>query len=163
MRVVNLLWMFQYAVAVSAVTILPEVESQDAHRCDTAHAGGTRKVIIAHRGASGYLPEHTLAAYTMAYAQGADYLEPDLALTRDGVLVCLHDVTLDFISDVAHVFPGRHREDGKHYVIDFTLDEVRKLRVRERFPRRFPQDKLSMEQDERRILPHMQRRISGQG
>lgn len=103
-------------------------------------AAAAEKAIIAHRGASGYLPEHTLAAYAAAYVQGADYLEPDLAITRDGVLVCLHDMTLDATTNVAEVFPGRARPDGKHYVVDFTLEEIRKLHVRERFNNRFPKN-----------------------
>ncbi len=96
------------------------------------------KVVIAHRGASGYLPEHTLAGYAMAYAQGADYIEPDLAMTSDGVLICLHDVTLDATTNVADVFPDRKRDDGKWYALDFTLEEIRRLHACERFPRRFP-------------------------
>ncbi|RCV62766.1 glycerophosphoryl diester phosphodiesterase [Methanophagales archaeon] len=52
------------------------------------------KIVIAHRGASGYLPEHTLEAYTMAYALGADYIEPDLVLTNDSEFICLHDIHL---------------------------------------------------------------------
>ncbi len=102
----------------------------------------TDKVIIAHRGASGYLPEHTLAAYAMAYAQGADYLEPDLAMTSDGVLVCIHDMTLDATTNVAEVFPDRKRDDGKYYVVDFTLEEIKTLLVRERYNGRFPKDTL---------------------
>ncbi len=106
--------------------------------------GETRpdKVIIAHRGASGYLPEHTLAAYAMAYAQGADYLEPDLAMTSDGVLVCIHDMTLDATTNVVEVFPDRKRNDGKYYVVDFTLEEIKTLLVRERYNGRFPKDTL---------------------
>ncbi|HDP36141.1 MAG TPA: glycerophosphodiester phosphodiesterase [Candidatus Hydrogenedentes bacterium] len=98
------------------------------------------KVIIAHRGASGYLPEHTLPAYAMAHALGADYLEPDLAVSKDGVLVCLHDMTLESITNVKDVFPDRAREDGKWYVVDFTLAELKRLRVVERSPNRFPKD-----------------------
>ena len=103
--------------------------------------------VIAHRGASGYLPEHTLPAKALAYAQGADYLEQDLVLTKDGVLIVQHDVTLDSTTDVATRFPGRQRANGSFYAIDFTLAEVRQLRVLERFnpktgkavyPRRFP-------------------------
>ncbi len=84
-------------------------------------------MVIAHRGASGYLPEHTREAYSFAYAQGADMLEPDLVLTRDDVLICLHDVHLERVTDVAQRFPGRAREDGRFYAIDFSLDEVRTL------------------------------------
>ncbi len=100
----------------------------------------TEVKIIAHRGASGYLPEHTLAAYAMAHAMGADYLEPDLAVTKDGVLICLHDMTLEATTDVADVFPDRAREDGRWYAVDFTLEEIKQLTVKERFSRRFPQD-----------------------
>lgn len=91
-----------------------------------------RPVIIAHRGASGYLPEHTLPAKALAYAMGADYLEQDIVATRDDALVVLHDIYLDRITDVARRFPGRHRRDGRYYVRDFDLAEVRSLRVHER-------------------------------
>lgn len=107
-------------------------------------------IVIAHRGASGYLPEHTLEAHAMAYAQGADYLEPDLMLSADGHPVVLHDLTLDAVSDVRQHFPGRGRDDGQHYVVDFTLAELRQLRIHERidpdtgtqrYPGRFPADR----------------------
>ncbi len=91
------------------------------------------KLVIAHRGASGYLPEHTIAAKAMAYAQGADYIEQDLVMTRDGEVVVLHDHHLDTVSNVRDVFPDRARADGRFYVIDFTLSELRQLAVSERF------------------------------
>ncbi|MBI1323261.1 glycerophosphodiester phosphodiesterase [bacterium] len=106
------------------------------------------KVIIAHRGASGYLPEHTLEAKAMAHAFGADFLEQDLVLTKDGVPVVLHDITLEAVTDVEDRFPGRNRPDGKFYAIDFTLAEIKTLNVHERvdtktgkpaFRSRFPQ------------------------
>jgi len=92
-----------------------------------------KKLVIAHRGASGYLPEHTIAAKAMAYAQGADYIEQDLVMTKDNELVVLHDRYLDTVTNVASVFPGRSREDGRFYVIDFTLNEIQQLSVSERF------------------------------
>ncbi|HVR30701.1 MAG TPA: glycerophosphodiester phosphodiesterase family protein [Thermoanaerobaculia bacterium] len=95
-------------------------------------------VVIGHRGASGYLPEHTLPAYALAHGQGADYIEPDLVRTRDGVFVCLHDVYLDATTDVATVYPERARADGRWYAADFTLEEVRRLRAHERLLSRFP-------------------------
>lgn len=110
-------------------------------------AAESTPIIVAHRGASGYLPEHTLAAKALAYAQGADYLEQDLVLTKDGALIVQHDVTLDSTTDVATRFPGRQRANGSFYAIDLTLAEVRQLRVLERFnpktgkavyPGRFP-------------------------
>ena len=63
--------------------------------------------MIAHRGASGYLPEHTLAGYELAVRMGADYIEPDLQLTRDGVLVAMHDDTLNRTTNVAELFAPR--------------------------------------------------------
>jgi len=110
-------------------------------------AAESTPIIVAHRGASGYLPEHTLAAKALAYAQGADYLEQDLVMTKDGALIVQHDVTLDSTTDVATRFPGRQRANGSFYAIDLTLAEVRQLRVLERFnpktgkavyPGRFP-------------------------
>jgi glycerophosphoryl diester phosphodiesterase len=110
-------------------------------------AAAADPLVIAHRGASGYLPEHTLAAYALAHGQGADYLEPDLVVTADGHPVALHDVYLDAVSDVRAVYPGRARGDGLNYVVDFTLDELRRLNLNERidpytgrvrYPQRFP-------------------------
>ncbi len=91
------------------------------------------KIIIAHRGASGYLPEHTLAAVAVAHAMGADYLEQDVVLSKDGVPMVLHDILLDTVTDVAKKFPDRKRADGRFYVIDFTLAELKQLNVSERF------------------------------
>ncbi len=100
-----------------------------ARKSDAPDAGRHTPLIIAHRGASGYLPEHTLPAYAMAYGQDADYLEPDVVLTRDGVPICNHDITLERTTNVEQVFPDRARADGKWYAIDFTLAELRRLRV----------------------------------
>ena len=94
---------------------------------------GTRPVIIAHRGASGYLPEHSLPAKAMAHAFGADFLEQDLCMTKDGEVVVIHDPWLDELTDVADRFPGRARADGRTYVLDLTLAELRTLRLSERF------------------------------
>ena len=104
------------------------------------------KIVIAHRGASGYLPEHTLAAKAAAHAMGADYLEQDVVLSKDGVPMVLHDVQIDTVTDVAEMFPGRARADGRFYAIDFTADELKALAAMERadqageqvFPGRFP-------------------------
>ncbi len=88
--------------------------------------------IIAHRGASGYRPENTAIAMSLAHAQGADWLECDVVLTRDGEVLVLHDVELDLLTDVAARFPDRARSDGRYYVIDFSLEEIRTLRSGER-------------------------------
>lgn len=108
--------------------------------CATFAMAG-EKVVIAHRGASGYLPEHTLEAYALAYGMGADYIEPDLVLSKDGALVALHDIHLEGTTDVEARFPARKRDDGKWYAIDFTLAELKTLRVHERLQGRFPAQK----------------------
>src|SRR5262245_1180515 len=102
------------------------------------------KTLIAHRGASAYAPEHTLAAYQMAIDQKADYVEQDLQITKDGVLVCLHDLTLERTTNVEAVFPDRfvkEQSDGrevKHwYVSDFTLSEIKRLDAGSWFDRKF--------------------------
>ena len=89
-------------------------------------------IVIAHRGASGYLPEHTLEAAALAYAMGADYIEQDLVLSKDRQLIVVHDIHLETVTDVESRFPTRAREDGRFYVIDFTLAELKTLRVHER-------------------------------
>jgi glycerophosphoryl diester phosphodiesterase len=86
---------------------------------------GNAPIVIGHRGASAYLPEHSLAAYELAMKMGADYIEPDLQLTKDGVLVAIHDETLDRSTDaVAKWGPGPHR------VENYTLAEIKTLRVK---------------------------------
>ena len=109
-------------------------ESEAASRVE----GGTCIEVIAHRGASGYLSEHTLPAYALGYGQGAHWIEPDLVLTADGVPIALHDVTLDRTTNVAETFAGRAREDGLHYAQDFTYAEISRLRVVEARPGRYP-------------------------
>ncbi|MFU0448421.1 glycerophosphodiester phosphodiesterase [Pseudocitrobacter faecalis] len=89
----------------------------------------TSKFVVAHRGASGYLPEHTLPAKALAFAQGADYLEQDIVMTKDDQLLVLHGLTLDNVTDVATRFPKRAREDGHFYAIDFTLSELKTLQA----------------------------------
>ncbi|MDX2033686.1 MAG: glycerophosphodiester phosphodiesterase family protein [Blastocatellia bacterium] len=100
---------------------------------------GGKKILVAHRGASSYAPEHTIEAYRLALEQKADFVEQDLQITRDGVLVCLHDLTLERTTNVEEVFPDRFRQDvsgdqpasaspAKHwYVSDFTLREIKQL------------------------------------
>lgn len=104
-------------------------------------------IVIAHRGASGYLPEHTLEAVALAHGMGVDYIEQDVVLTQDAVPVVLHDIHLDTVTNVASVFPGRARTNGRFFAIDFSLEEIKQLRVSERFnhetkkavyPDRFP-------------------------
>ena len=105
---------------------------------------GLAPVIIAHRGASGYRPEHTLASYRLAIEMGADYIEPDLVPTRDGVLVARHENEIGGTTDVAEhrEFAGRRTTktvDGRQvtgwFTEDFTLAELKTLRAKERLPR----------------------------
>jgi glycerophosphoryl diester phosphodiesterase len=98
-----------------------------------------RPLVIAHRGASCYRPEHTLAAYALAIEMGADYIEPDLVSTKDGVLVARHENEIGGTTDVAAKYPGHSRTkviDGDTvtgwFVEDFTLEEMRTLRAKER-------------------------------
>lgn len=97
-----------------------------------AAAPAAPKVVVSHRAASGYLPEHTLPAVAMAFAFGPDYIEQDVALTKDGVLMVIHDIYLDATTNVGQVFAERKRSDGRYYVCDFTLAEIKSLRVTER-------------------------------
>lgn len=93
----------------------------------------SKKLVIAHRGASGYLPEHTMEAKIMAYQMGVDYIEQDLVLSKDDVPIVIHDIYLDDVTNVAIKFPDKKREDGRYYVIDFTYEELKSLQVSERF------------------------------
>lgn len=104
-------------------------------------------IVIAHRGASGERPEHTIASYTLAIEQGADFIEPDLVLTKDGVLVARHENEISTTTDVADhpEFASRRTSktiDGQvmtgWFTEDFTLAELRRLRAKERLPRLRP-------------------------
>jgi glycerophosphoryl diester phosphodiesterase len=106
-------------------------------------------IVIAHRGASGYRPEHTLAAYELAIEMGADYIEPDIVATRDGVLVVRHENEISGTTDVAAhpAFTSRHTTkviDGARvsgwFVEDFTLAELKTLRAKERLPELRPRN-----------------------
>ncbi|MGL5833915.1 MAG: glycerophosphodiester phosphodiesterase family protein, partial [Waterburya sp.] len=98
---------------------------------------GQDPLVIGHRGASGLLPEHTLEAYKVAIAQGADFIEPDLVSTKDGVLIARHEPILDDTTNVAEVF-GEDRMSTKildgeevtaYFAEDFTLAEIKQLRA----------------------------------
>jgi len=101
-----------------------------------AHAQGSRKQVVAHRGASAYAPEHTREAYTRAIEQGADFVEQDLAVSKDGVLVCIHDLTLERTTDVETVFPDRGMR-GRWLVADFTVAELKRLDAGSWFDKKF--------------------------
>ncbi|WP_295048835.1 glycerophosphodiester phosphodiesterase family protein [uncultured Paracoccus sp.] len=88
---------------------------------------GEAPIVVAHRGASGYLPEETLGSYELAIKLGADYIEPDVQLTSDGQLVAMHDTTLTRTTNAAQVFAPRN---GGYRVKDFTLAEIKQLTVK---------------------------------
>jgi len=90
------------------------------------------RIVVAHRGASGYLPEHTIAAKAMAYAMKPDYLEQDIVLSNDGIPMVIHDIFLEDMTDVSELYPHRKRSDGRYYVIDFAYTELQLLNVHER-------------------------------
>jgi glycerophosphoryl diester phosphodiesterase len=100
---------------------------------------GEAPLVIGHRGASGSLPEHTLEAYKLAIEQGADFIEPDLVMTKDGELIARHEPMLDDTTDVADKFPASRRStkmmDGvsttAFFASDFTLAEIRTLRAKQ--------------------------------
>src|SRR5262249_14149355 len=115
---------FLVALAISAVAAFTSITT-------TAQPA---KQAIAHRGASGYAPEHTLAAYKLAIEQKTDFVEPDLAVSKDGVLICPHDDTLERTTNIAEVFPDRDSKDyrsrqpGKHWLAnDFTVADIKRL------------------------------------
>ena len=127
------------AVAFAALSIVPVTRAE------------TPKQAIAHRGASGYAPEHTLAAYRLAMTMGADFVEPDLAVTRDNVLICLHDDTLERTTNAADVFRDRPSRDlpiriaapGPHWLAnDFTLEEIKRLDAGRWFKAEFAGEKI---------------------
>jgi glycerophosphoryl diester phosphodiesterase len=115
----------------------------------TADAQYQKKTNVAHRGASAYAPEHTLAAYRLALEMGADYVEQDLAVTRDGVLICLHDASLERTTNVEEVFPDRAvsislegRTRRAWVANDFTLAEIKQLDAGSWFDPKFKGEKV---------------------
>ncbi|MEU4789017.1 glycerophosphodiester phosphodiesterase [Micromonospora tulbaghiae] len=139
------------ALLAAAAVVVPAVAAQAGpdhraagpdHRADQARAP-QRPIVIGHRGASGYRPEHTLEAYRLAIRQGADFIEPDLVSTRDGVLAARHENEISGTTDVAAhpEFAARKATktiDGVTvtgwFTEDFTLAELRTLRAKERLP-----------------------------
>jgi glycerophosphoryl diester phosphodiesterase len=110
--------------------------AQNKPAAGNQQAATKKPLLVAHRGASGYAPEHTLLAYGLAIEQGADFVEQDLHITKDGVLVCLHDPELSRTTNVEEVFPeratmrdttGQGTPKKGWYVVDFTLAEIKKL------------------------------------
>jgi glycerophosphoryl diester phosphodiesterase len=134
------------AAALAAVAALSAAAAPVA--AEPNHGPAAEPIVIAHRGASGYLPEHTLEAYRLAIALGADVIEPDLVLTADGELLARHEPMLSGTTDVAEhpEFADRKTTkmvDGRPvtdwFADDFTLAELKTLRAEERIPELRPQ------------------------
>ena len=126
---------------VGAVSALLAVAALPTHAVTWNTLNGQAPLVIGHRGASGYVPEHTLESYRLAIALGADAIEPDLVSTKDGVLIARHEPMLSGTTNVASIakFASRKRTsviDGVSYTdwfsVDFTLAEIRELRAIER-------------------------------
>ncbi len=125
------------AAAVAALAGAPAAGARLAAQGADATLGGGRPIVIGHRGASGYRPEHTLEAYRLAVRLGADYIEPDLVMTKDGVLVARHEPMLGGTTDVASKFGADRMStrlvDGvpvtDYFASDFTLAELKTLRA----------------------------------
>ncbi|MCC3765769.1 glycerophosphodiester phosphodiesterase [Glycomyces sp. TRM65418] len=136
------------AAAIAAAGVLVGLAAAPAAAKPHHHHDDDEPIVIAHRGASGYLPEHTLEAYQLAIELGADVIEPDLVLTADGELLARHEPVLDETTDVAEhpEFADRKTTkliDGKpvtgFFADDFTLAELKTLRAEERLPELRPE------------------------
>ena len=109
----------------------------------------SKKTLVAHRGASAYAPEHTLSVYKLAIEQGADFVEQDLAVTKDGALICLHDASLERTTNVEDLFPDRaitlsiEGKTRRAWVAnDFTLAEIKTLDAGSWFDKKFAGEKV---------------------
>jgi glycerophosphoryl diester phosphodiesterase len=107
----------------------------------------SKPIVIAHRGASGYIVEHSEGAKVLAHAQGADFIEQDVVMTKDLQFIVTHDITMEETTDVEIIYPDRSRGDGRWYFVDLTWEEIQKLTLHERtrkgsqepaFSQRFP-------------------------
>ncbi len=134
--------MIRWPLALVAVTLLAGCSADPVTAQSTLD--GQPPIVIAHRGASGERPEHTIAGYRLAIEQGADFIEPDLVLTKDGVLVARHENEISETTDVADHPEFKDRKatktiDGGEvtgwFTEDFTLAELKTLRARERLPK----------------------------
>jgi glycerophosphoryl diester phosphodiesterase len=109
----------------------------------SVRAADAPKQLIAHRGASGYAPEHTPAAYRLAIDQHADFVEPDLAVTKDNVLICLHDDSLARTTNIAEVFPDK----AKALANDLVIADIKKLDAGKWFKPEFAGQRIQTFQD----------------
>lgn len=138
-----------YTAVIATVMSLPFANTNADDKSGKKYLAENKKplvdkpIVIGHRGASGYVPEHTLAAYSLAILQGADFVEPDLVMTKDRKLIARHDNVLDLTTDVASRPEFAERKTTKTvdgvtitgwFSEDFTLKEIKTLRAIERIP-----------------------------
>ncbi|WP_082140487.1 glycerophosphodiester phosphodiesterase family protein [Halomonas sp. PR-M31] len=136
------------SIPVLALSLMPAPASANEHvQAQTCLGGAKKPIVIGHRGASGFRPEHTLKAYELAVEQGADFIEPDLVATKDGVLITRHENELSGTTDVDERPEFADRETTKvidgvptdgWFSEDFTLEEIKTLRAEERIPETRP-------------------------
>jgi glycerophosphoryl diester phosphodiesterase len=126
---------------VLSIAVIAVVRGQNVSTVIAPTARGSPPLVIGHRGAAGHRPEHTIASYELAIDYGADFIEPDLVSSKDGVLIARHENDITGTSDVAQKFPERRRTktvDGSatvgYFTEDFTLAEIKTLRAKERLP-----------------------------
>lgn len=142
MVVRSTLWPLLVCNTIGLVLTVPAV-----HKVKSESPNFCTPLIIAHRGASGYVPEHTLGSYALAITMGADYVEPDLVMTSDGHLIARHDNELGLTTDVSEHPEYAHKRKIKRidrdeldgwFTEDFTLAEIKTLRAKERIPSNRP-------------------------
>lgn len=146
---VKLKILFLSSLLLLSCQIKPKISSEnndsnmDSLKPRNTQVNPAEFIVIGHRGASGYLPEHTLESYQKAIDQGADFIEPDLVVTKDQVLVARHENEISETTNVKEIYPDRKTtktvDDVKitgWFVEDFTFEEIKKLKARQRLPNR---------------------------
>jgi len=129
------------ALGLCVMLALAGAQPQNVSLSGISTLHGELPLVIGHRGAPGHRPEHTIASYELAIDYGADFIEPDLVATKDGILIARHENDISATSDVAEKFPQRWATktiDGKaitgYFTEDFTIAEIKTLRAKERLP-----------------------------
>lgn len=148
-RIVSIAWGTLASLSFASLLGIPTaIRAEDPTSIRSLEDGRARSpLVIAHRGASGYLVEHSEGAKVLAHAQRADYIEQDVVLSKDRQFLVSHDITMEETTDVEERFPNRARPDGRWYFADFDWSELQTLELHERtrkagdqtvFPDRFP-------------------------
>lgn len=148
---------YRWIICVCCMLTAPICVKADMQPVDTtASIAPAQPIVIAHRGASGYRPEHTVSSYQLAIEQGADFIEPDLVMTKDGVLIARHENEISTTTDVAERPEFANRRTTKTiddevfegwFTEDFTLEELKTLKARERRPELRPDNVAMNDQD----------------